>query len=586
MKRILGLAFLLLCLRAVPDTTITNLPAVTGANVGSNDVLPFVQLSTGRTAKLKLSQILSIPSLANPTLTSLSLGAGSVSVPALNFGDASTGFYAGATNELRATINGSLRLRMASNLMHGPQNFYLNVEGSAATQSFIGGGLTDGTVRISGDNFPGTGGEIKLGSRDSAFGQATKFYNAATETGGISAAGKWTIGASGGTQLHKINGILVIGDGTTGDIYRPDAAGLAFEVGNGQNYSLGAFNVRNAASTQNNLIVTDLGNVTLGPPSYAGTHAINGSTTQTFTTANTASILTVLHSDNTQSGSRAIIRAQGGGTSGGDPVMSWYVNGGQEWMAGIDVSDSNAWVLAASGALGSSNVLRFTTAGVGLLSGSLTIQSSSGPMATLKDGGTFGTNADPSLYFNDTSGNGAIVGYENAASNDFSVNSGILTGAVLRLKSKAGTSLAVDGTEQMALSTSAISMNLPTTISPGSGADVNALIMRAGTTTGTVRNYWRNSNNTRSFEMDADFSSGTEFLLFQSDNAGLGGVARDGAWSLGGNGLTPIHRFNVDTQSTVGAAGGASALPATPTGFIKVKINGTTTYVIPYYAAS
>ncbi len=37
------------------------------------------------------------------------------------------------------------------------------------------------------------------------------------------------------------------------------------------------------------------------------------------------------------------------------------------------------------------------------------------------------------------------------------------------------------------------------------------------------------------------------------------------------------------TQATVGAAGGASALPATPTGYIKTYI-GATQYVIPYYA--
>lgn len=41
--------------------------------------------------------------------------------------------------------------------------------------------------------------------------------------------------------------------------------------------------------------------------------------------------------------------------------------------------------------------------------------------------------------------------------------------------------------------------------------------------------------------------------------------------------------FKVPTQSTVGTAGGASALPATPTGYIEFKINGTA-HVIPYYA--
>lgn len=39
------------------------------------------------------------------------------------------------------------------------------------------------------------------------------------------------------------------------------------------------------------------------------------------------------------------------------------------------------------------------------------------------------------------------------------------------------------------------------------------------------------------------------------------------------------------TQTTVGAAGGASALPATPTGYLTVNV-GNTSYVIPYYAIS
>jgi hypothetical protein len=43
------------------------------------------------------------------------------------------------------------------------------------------------------------------------------------------------------------------------------------------------------------------------------------------------------------------------------------------------------------------------------------------------------------------------------------------------------------------------------------------------------------------------------------------------------------HDFS-DTQTTVGAAGSASALPATPTGYIRVLVNGATV-VIPYYAS-
>jgi len=40
-----------------------------------------------------------------------------------------------------------------------------------------------------------------------------------------------------------------------------------------------------------------------------------------------------------------------------------------------------------------------------------------------------------------------------------------------------------------------------------------------------------------------------------------------------------------NTQTTVGAAGSASALPSNPTGYLKVNVAGTT-YVVPYYNAS
>lgn len=43
--------------------------------------------------------------------------------------------------------------------------------------------------------------------------------------------------------------------------------------------------------------------------------------------------------------------------------------------------------------------------------------------------------------------------------------------------------------------------------------------------------------------------------------------------------------FVVPSQTTVGAAGAANALPATPSGYVKVAINGVE-YVIPYYAVS
>ena len=48
---------------------------------------------------------------------------------------------------------------------------------------------------------------------------------------------------------------------------------------------------------------------------------------------------------------------------------------------------------------------------------------------------------------------------------------------------------------------------------------------------------------------------------------------------------TGVIDLNTATQSTVGSAGGASALPGTPTGYIKIKIAGTMR-VIPFYDES
>ena len=48
---------------------------------------------------------------------------------------------------------------------------------------------------------------------------------------------------------------------------------------------------------------------------------------------------------------------------------------------------------------------------------------------------------------------------------------------------------------------------------------------------------------------------------------------------------TGVVDFRTATQTTVGSAGGANALPATPTGYLEVKIGGSA-YVIPYYAKS
>lgn len=69
--------------------------------------------------------------------------------------------------------------------------------------------------------------------------------------------------------------------------------------------------------------------------------------------------------------------------------------------------------------------------------------------------------------------------------------------------------------------------------------------------------------------------------------AGLGATTTTsltavGAVILGLADNTTVINLRSPSQGTVGAAGAASAVPATPTGYVEVKIQGTA-YVIPYF---
>lgn len=60
-------------------------------------------------------------------------------------------------------------------------------------------------------------------------------------------------------------------------------------------------------------------------------------------------------------------------------------------------------------------------------------------------------------------------------------------------------------------------------------------------------------------------------------------VSDTGAHIIGSADNLNVHDYRTPTQTTVGAAGAASALPATPTGYMELKIKGST-YVMPFYA--
>ena len=75
-------------------------------------------------------------------------------------------------------------------------------------------------------------------------------------------------------------------------------------------------------------------------------------------------------------------------------------------------------------------------------------------------------------------------------------------------------------------------------------------------------------------------SAGT-VIRNSADNTSLLAVANGGVVSLSATGT--INWDAAQTGTTVGAAGGASALPATPTGYVSIQIAGVARRV-PYYA--
>ena len=80
-----------------------------------------------------------------------------------------------------------------------------------------------------------------------------------------------------------------------------------------------------------------------------------------------------------------------------------------------------------------------------------------------------------------------------------------------------------------------------------------------------------------------DVAVGSELILGASASIQQSATNSDLILGTQGNGTVRIN--NPQTQTTVGSAGGATAVPAQPTGYLKLNLGGTV-FAIPYYAAS
>lgn len=91
------------------------------------------------------------------------------------------------------------------------------------------------------------------------------------------------------------------------------------------------------------------------------------------------------------------------------------------------------------------------------------------------------------------------------------------------------------------------------------------------------------------FTFNNKSTAATKATVFSGANVGIGTIAPVNTLHVAGtakvDGFATVGNITITAAAlatTVGAAGGASALPATPSGYIQITINGTP-YKLPYY---
>lgn len=463
--------------------------------------------------------------------------------------------------------NGLLSMPPSTNSVSG----YL----TAADHAKFSGSSGSAITKLSGDvSATGPGAVLSTvnsvgGSVASAVHSATLLANAATnantastivkrDASGNFAAGSITASLIGHASLDlplsggtiggdlQVNGIVTITSGSGfGSINRPDGAGVALSVGNGINSYLGQANFRNASSTTLNASISDAGVVFLNSLSASTVVVADGSknlASLPYGSGNTAGAF--VQRDVSGNFSAGIITAQDKlrVQSSSSPILSWNIPATQEWVAGIDISDSNAWKLSSSSALGTSNVIRIDTNGIVLLRAALDVSS---------DGILVGGVAPQATTPNGLSGGGVVSGT--------SVNI-----AASQATPGVGSNLIIQG--------------------GGSGNQGANIWMQDGNSDSTYRGV-RIEKVGNNFSMsnynEADATNRYTFFNAVVGNSG------GGALTFGATGATPIHRFNALTQSPASGVltftNGPGSSSGNPSVYLTLNINGTN-YAFPGFA--
>lgn len=302
---------------ALLSAVSANLSGLTASTVLQTDASKNLQSSSVTTATLAFldatssvqTQLNAKAPTASPSFTGQILSAnGSPAAPVYSFtSDPDTGIYRVTANTLGFSSNGAqvgkyfsdgdwffgLPTVATSTVRAYGSDLHLNEGGVASTRSAIYTGATDGSLELSGgSSYPSVNSSgVRFFGSTNATPNITQFFNNATQSGSISSAGLWTIGASGGTQTHAINGAItvntagsyILGTQTTPLLIKSIAAnsnGLrlysntitdAASVVNGYNAAL-------ELGTNNTVYqtISNTGLITLGASGGTQNHVVNG----------------------------------------------------------------------------------------------------------------------------------------------------------------------------------------------------------------------------------------------------------------------------------------------------------------------
>lgn len=298
---------------------------------------------------------------------------------------------------------------------------------------------TSNVLRIS------TAGAIDIGGTISSSKVGNGFNLISSNSGGIN---EIFIQNTSNTANSATDLFLQVAGSSAGDTY------ITYQISGIQTWTTGVDNSDSDAYVI--AASATLGSSNVLRISTAGAITVGGTITNTQTgtgysqsSSNNGgnNAVTIINTSNTASSS-SLLGIYVAGASAADPYTYYEISGVQGWSTGIDNSDSDAYVIAASGTLGSSNVLRISTAGAvtmpgtlgvtgaitasGGVVGNLTGNASTASNSTLLTGLSPSTSATANTIVQ-RDGNGYIFGvYLNATDEGTSGTAGTVTSIITK----------------------------------------------------------------------------------------------------------------------------------------------------------